>query len=178
MERLTIEDIKIDEHTTRRTIIDSSAVRDHAMEFYWRLKAYEDTGLEPEEIVAAANRRHDCKIDCLLKKYNELYDAVADLGGIGHLRELVQAEKDGLLVILPCKAGDEVYKIFCGEIVPAYIGKVEINAYTNPRIWVQVETYFSAKQDYRFDLSCGRDFYLTREEAEAALEAQKGGDEG
>lgn len=65
---------------------------------YWqacnRLAAYEDTGLEPEEIVAAANRRHDCKIDCLLKKYNELSDAVADLGGIDHLRKLVQAEME------------------------------------------------------------------------------------
>lgn len=50
MERLTIPDVRVDEHTTRRTIIDARAVKEHAMDFYWRLKAYEDTGLTPEEI--------------------------------------------------------------------------------------------------------------------------------
>ena len=50
MERLTIPDVRVDEHTTRRTMIDARAVKEHAMEFYWRLKAYEDTGLTPEEI--------------------------------------------------------------------------------------------------------------------------------
>lgn len=50
MERLTIPDEKIDERTTRMTFVDAAAVREHAMEFYWRLKAYEDTGLTPDEI--------------------------------------------------------------------------------------------------------------------------------
>ena len=43
MERLTIPDVRVSEHTTRRTMIDGEAVREHAMDFYWRLKAYEDT---------------------------------------------------------------------------------------------------------------------------------------
>lgn len=47
MERLTIPDVRVDEHTTRKTIIDARAVREHAMDFYWRLKAYEDTELDP-----------------------------------------------------------------------------------------------------------------------------------
>lgn len=47
MERLTVPDVRVDEHTTRRSIIDGNAVREHAMEIYWRLKDYEDTGLEP-----------------------------------------------------------------------------------------------------------------------------------
>lgn len=42
MERLTIPDVIVDENTTRRTIIDDSEVRKHAMEFYWRLKSVED----------------------------------------------------------------------------------------------------------------------------------------
>lgn len=49
MERLTIPDEKIDERTTRMTVVDAAVVREHAMEFYWRLKAYEDTGLTPEQ---------------------------------------------------------------------------------------------------------------------------------
>ena len=43
MERLTIPDVRVDEHTTRRTMIDARAVKKSAMDFYWRLKAYEDT---------------------------------------------------------------------------------------------------------------------------------------
>ena len=50
MDRLTIPDVRVDEHTTRRSIIDGNAVREHAMEIYWRLKDYEDTGLTPGDI--------------------------------------------------------------------------------------------------------------------------------
>lgn len=42
MKRLTIPDVIVDEKTTRRTIIDASEVRKHAMDFYWRLKKIED----------------------------------------------------------------------------------------------------------------------------------------
>jgi hypothetical protein len=50
MERLTVPDVRVDEHTTRSSIIDGNAVREHAMEIYWRLKDYEDTGLTPGDI--------------------------------------------------------------------------------------------------------------------------------
>lgn len=49
MERLTIPDKKIP-GGTRRTIIDTRAVREEAMTIYWALKKYEDTGLTPEKI--------------------------------------------------------------------------------------------------------------------------------
>ena len=42
MERLTIPDVRVDEHTTRRSVIDVAAVREHAMEIYHQLKIYED----------------------------------------------------------------------------------------------------------------------------------------
>ena len=42
MERLTIPDVRIDEKTTKRVIVDGDAVRACAMEFYWRLKKIED----------------------------------------------------------------------------------------------------------------------------------------
>ena len=42
MERLTIPDVRVDEHTTRRSVIDVAAVREHAMEIYHQLKVYED----------------------------------------------------------------------------------------------------------------------------------------
>lgn len=48
-DRLTIPDKKIP-GGTRRTIIDTRAVREEAMTLYWALKKYEDTGLSPEEV--------------------------------------------------------------------------------------------------------------------------------
>ena len=42
MERLTIPDVRVDEHTTRRSVIDVLAVQERAMEIYHQLKIYED----------------------------------------------------------------------------------------------------------------------------------------
>ena len=42
MERLTIPDVRVDEHTTRRSVIDVLAVQEHAMEIYHQLKIHED----------------------------------------------------------------------------------------------------------------------------------------
>jgi hypothetical protein len=66
------------------------------------LCAYKDTGLTPEEIIQAANRRHDCKIDCLLKKYNELKE---------RLEKYQDDEEKGLMAHLPCGVNDTVYMI-------------------------------------------------------------------
>lgn len=86
MERLTIPDVRVDEHTTRRTMIDARAVKKSAMDFYWRLKAYEDTERTPEEIdmdhEAAEQLRRLCR-DCDLDR----------------LEELVKADKEGRVVV-------------------------------------------------------------------------------
>ena len=57
---------------------------------YARLAAYEDTGLEPEEIISALDM---AKIACALRELN----AYKDLGSIDHIRDLIQAETDGRL---------------------------------------------------------------------------------
>lgn len=60
---------------------------------YARLAAYEDTGLTTEEVSDLA----------LQVKTLETIEAMYDgLGNPEHLRELVRAEKDGRLVVLPC----------------------------------------------------------------------------
>lgn len=98
MERLTIPDVRVDEHTTRRSVIDVAAVREHTMKIYWRLKAYEDTGLTPEEIKAPFTE-------------DTMINLAAQALGVepSRLRELAEADKDGRVVILPCKVGDTVW---------------------------------------------------------------------
>lgn len=97
MERLTIPDVRVDENTIRRTFVDAGAVRARAMEFYWRLKAYEDTGLTPE------------KVTSLQKDWSDLCTAVGECGGLDRVKEFAVANKDGRAVVLPCKVGDTVY---------------------------------------------------------------------
>ncbi len=83
MERLTIPDVRVDEHTTRRTMIDAEAVRERAMEIYWRLKSYEDTGLGPLEVRS------------LSAEWNAMMLLLNSIGSYDRLRELAEADKDG-----------------------------------------------------------------------------------
>ena len=115
-----------------------------------RLADYEDTGLEPEEIadaVIAAKMMAKSKIvSC--------FGVDAD-----HILELVHAEQDGHMVVLPCKVGDTVYQIDAERV---YESEVK---------WIIFDC-----DDIAFDeRAIGGSIFLTREEAEAAL-AQKGGD--
>ena len=97
MGRLTIPDVRVDEHTTRRSVIDVAAVREHAMEFYCRLKAYEDTGLEPEAVETV-------KLALCAKHMVDL--ETLNNTPISRLVELAEADKDGRVVVLPCKVGE------------------------------------------------------------------------
>ena len=70
-----------------------------------RLATYEDTGLEPEEIeriVDAYGRGHTLRTESA-----ERLEIVREIK-TDRLRELIQAEKDGRLEVLPCKVGDHI----------------------------------------------------------------------
>lgn len=94
MERLTIPDVRVDEHTTRRTMIDGEAVREHAMDFYWRLKAYEDTGLSPTGLEHAA----------------EIENGLNESGySMERWAELIKADKEERVIVLPAVRYCEQY---------------------------------------------------------------------
>lgn len=93
--------------------------------------------------------------------------------GYTRLRELAEADKDGRVVVLPCKVGDVVYG-FHGEktILPMVAKWIE----TNTDGWcIAVQYTPMAPRFYRFS-DFGKTVFLTREEAEKALEARKDGD--
>lgn len=83
-----------------------------------RLAAYEETGLEPEEIISAAYtakiayvlhelNAYMARIVCALHELN----AYKELGPIDRLRELIQADREGRCVVLPCKIFDKVWNV-------------------------------------------------------------------
>ena len=157
MERLTIPDVWVDEHTTRRSVIDVAAVREHAMEFYCRLKAYEDTGLEPEEVLPKD------KADEIALKLMRLAD-LESICNYTRLRELAEADKDGRVVVLPCKVGDIVYKL------------ITIKAQKPVILETQIKTLGQAADVARLIGKRNKiiNVFLTREEAERALQEMEG----
>ena len=131
------------------------------------LCAYKATGLKPEEVLPKD------KADEIALKLMRLAD-LESLCSYTRLRELAEADKDGRVVVLPCKPGDTMYSIFGAEVIEKTVGRVIINGYTSPRIWVDLDCSFLSSVTKRWDLGIGKDFFLTREEAEKALEAQNG----
>lgn len=142
MERLTLEGNFCDISQCR----DSACKQDGTCtqkEVWKKLKAYEDTGLTPEELKAA------------LTKPLFLRVAAQALGvDIGRLSELAGADKDGRVVVLPCKVGTKVYRI-----------RYEIADYPDDPELEIATTWFTP--EYRDDI--GKTVFLSREEAEKAL---------
>ena len=126
-----------------------------------RLAAYEDTGLEPQDIISAVDM---AKIACALHELN----AYKDLGPIDHIRDLIKAEQDGRLVLLPCKVGDDVWFVrkFGKErcITQREVDCVNIDSRGN--------VFVSARRISGGYI--GKTVFLTREEAEAALKGGEG----
>ncbi len=111
------------------------------------------------------------KID-IEKSAQNILDRVQQKLGISaeQLMDLVQAYQDGRCVVLPCEVGKPVYMPFCNEVVEKRIGQFIINGYTNPRIWADIDCDWATTQRVRWDLSFGKNVFLTREAAQAALE--------
>jgi hypothetical protein len=148
MERLTIPDVRVDEHTTRRSVIDVLAVREHAMEFYFRLKAYEDM------------------VD--LETLNNT--------PISRLAELAEADRDGRVVVKPCKVGETVYFARANPILQYKVTGYEMGEASISQVrskHIDKETGLTFNFTFRPG-SIGKTVFLSREEAEKALEEREG----
>lgn len=113
-------------------------------DFVDRLAAYEDTGLTPEEIKAPFTE-------------DTMINLAAQALGVepSRLRELAEADKDGRVIILPCKVyetdGVRVYEHTVREVI------------------------YETAGGPAFDKNAiGKSIFLTREEAERASQEMEG----
>lgn len=138
-----------------------------------RLAAYEDTGLEPEEIRAIHAFFND-----------------RSMVDFEHLVLLLEAEAKGLLVVLPCKVGDTVYSKDgkAAEVEEFCADKFRVTAMVSFGCDYDCKdcSFNSWHTEYSGENSCdgeygmalvpdeqfGKTVFLTREEAEAALQRQ------
>lgn len=144
-----------------------------------RLKAYEDTERSPEEVTALEKL-----FDYALKESKTMTEQLALLK---HIRELAEADKDGSVVVLPCKVGDVMYKLFreytectsyqvrkdnyCCEgcMVPCDSREVTVIRAIQPNSLPEVVRHIE---------DIGKTVFLTREEAEKALQEMEGKKDG
>lgn len=127
-----------------------------------RLAAYEDTGLTPE---ACAEAREAGKVL-----------SSCDIS-FGRLAELLTAERDGRLAVLPVRPvltqsiGSMLYIIEDGEIVEDSLCEALVGMGSNGEINIFYTTLSDQISFEQADI--GQTVFLTREEAEKALEATK-----
>lgn len=155
MERLSDTAIEIinELHTER---LDYSSEYIPLIDAANRLSAYEDTGVEPEDLKRAFNETASLKLAA------QALSTTPD-----HLRDLLQAEQDGRLVVLPCKVGDHVWADGREAIVVWFFG------YKTERY---LHAQFLDNAEYTDIPFCeiGKTVFLTREKAEAALKGGEG----
>ena len=129
-----------------------------------RLAAYEDTGMEPEDLKKAFNET------AILKLAAQALSTTPD-----HLRDLIHAEQDERLVVLPCKVADRVFHV--RRVTQAEAKRMGAPTRHRGIVYYEdrpfaIKEKLCTKSDYA---QIGKTVFLTREEAEAAL-ALKGGE--
>lgn len=144
--------------------IAQSAFRQRCVE---RLADYEDSACEPEEVLPKD------KADEIVLKLMRLAD-LESLCSYTRLRELAEADKDGRLVVLPCKAGDTVYEVTSRKTISEYrVKAIRVELFCTFIEW-DIVAGFVDKSIFGVPVDeIGKTVFLTREEAEAALEAMK-----
>ena len=119
-----------------------------------RLMQYEDTGLEP----------------AMCANYKTFEDEAISKGvTFKRIVALMEADRAGLLVVQPCKVGDTLFRVFAGEILEHKVSNMRYLAIQGR--WDIDTTPFCSY----VESSIGKTIFLTREEAEAALEAKRDG---
>lgn len=134
-------------------------------DLYGRLKAYENTGFEPEEVTALGKL-----FDYALKESKTLTEQLTLLK---HIRELAEADKDGRVVVLPCKQGDELWTYCNYPVKRVYSFTVSDVSTLNGRTVLNTLGLGTIRPE-----DIGKTVFLTREEAERAMEEMEGKEEG
>ena len=95
---------------------------------------------------------------------------------IDRLRELAEADKDGRVVVLPCKVGETVYFVNAKQILEFTVVGYAVDE--TGISWVYSEHVDKTGNTNERTFSpdrFGKNTFLTREEAERAMEGKKDG---
>ena len=122
------------------------------------LRDFLDTGLTPDEIRNMSG---------------EWCAAMSVLNGMGsydRLRELAEADKDGRVVVLPCRQGDELWTYCNHPVKRVYSFTVSDVSTLNGRTVLNTLGLGTIRPE-----DIGKTVFVSREEAERAMEGKKDG---
>ena len=123
-------------------------------EVWERLKAYEDSGLSPQ---ACANAR-------------EIEETLSGCDySISRMVELMKADKEGRVVVLPCRQGDELWTYCNHQVKRVYSFTVSDVSTLNGRTVLNTLGLGTIRPE-----DIGKTVFLSREEAEKALQEMEG----
>ena len=118
------------------------------------LRQYLDTGMTPEAFQS------------FVVFFQDLIGNQKASEALDRFRQLVKADRDGRLVMPPCKVGDTLFRVFAGEILEHKVRNMRYLAIQGR--WDIDTTPFCSY----VESSIGKTIFLTHEEAEKALEAK------
>lgn len=128
-----------------------------------RLAAYEDSRCAPEEVLPKD------KADEIALKLMRLAD-LESLCSYTRLRELAEADKDGRVVVPPCKVGDRLYEVTGRKTISVYkVRAIRVELFSLFIEWDIVEGFVWQSLAGINAEEIGKTVFLTREEAEEAL---------
>ena len=162
MERLTNKreaDAQREEYERR---LANGYPRNIPEERFLRLAAYEDIGLTPEEIKAPFTE-------------DTMINLAAQAMGVepSRLRELAEADKDGRVVVLPCRQGDELWTYCNHRVKRVYSFTVSDVSTLNGRTVLNTLGLGTIRPE-----DIGKTVFLSREEAEKDLQEMEGKKDG
>lgn len=93
---------------------------------------------------------------------------------VDRLREMAEADRDGRCVVLPCKVGDKIYKLFCGEVVELEVERIVCWVKGNWKLNANTDKKYRDWKGFEIDFSdFDKTVFLTCEAAEAALKGEQ-----
>lgn len=125
----------------------------------------------------------DCSQRQVWERLKSIEDILGDEYDLDRLRELVEADREGRCVVLPCMVGDNVYvlnhhlgRVFENEVAGFSVGYQSDNRNSVSTVYVG-KCGSKTFRRWKFQ-QFGKTVFLTREEAEAALRLQQPAKEG
>ncbi len=132
---------------------------------------------------AKSDLKHEMGYSHIWKRLAEIENILGDDYDLDRLKELVQADKEGRCQVIPCKEffsmlGDDVYTIDDGEVLEVLLCSVGYDPDGIDFIDAVYAPGYEDEKGFTFRFSdVGKTVFLTSDEAEAALEKMKEGEQ-
>lgn len=149
----------------------------------WQVKGTDN--LECGEVCKSRDDEgcNGCPIADAFDRLAAIEDILGDEYNLEYLKWLVEAEREGRCVVLPCKIGSKLYSTSMRkmQVYEVSVGREYFHDSKNNATLFAVQIFENGKKSTSYECfkekDIGKTVFLTRKEAEDALEKMKGGNE-